>query len=188
MKTKIISPGRQPFKVYYFSIDLPVVVEGSIIDIETRGLEPDESNLSAMGHIKWNKLSAFVLHEEDEDKYQKEFREWVKDKVGRCPRPRVAYNKFFEEKWLGLKFDRDVQPVKYQAKDRDLDNYYGVKPRAIFISHLEPMIPNAEMLEAGSLEVLKHLVQDLYSELALYVSHAHLVRWNKPILPEEESS
>ena len=182
-KQTIINPGKQPFRVYYFSIDLPVVIEGSIIDIETRGLEPNEANLTAMGHIKWNKLSAFVIHEEDEEPYQEEFREWVKDKVSRCPRPLIAYNKFFEEKWLGMKFDRDIQPIAYQAKDKDVDNFYGFKPKAIYISHLGPIIPNIEMLEATPFMILKHLVQDLYSELALYVSLAHLVRWKKDILP-----
>ena len=173
-------------KIYYYSIYIPGIIEGSIVDIETTALKPSEGVITALGHVKWNKLSAFALHEDSLHRYE-QFREWCKDKVSRCNRPLVAYFKRFEQKWLDTKFDIDIQPHAGQAKDTTVENKGRVMAAAIRIDHLGTLTDNSLMPGAHPLVILRHLVQDLYAELALYMSLAHFNRYKKNFLPPHYS-
>ncbi len=178
-----ISPPGSNVELYYWYTEIPAVIEGTICDIECTGLDPDTESLTAIGFVRWNKLSVFVLKSgEDSD-----FRAWAIKKLRYNPRPYVAYNRRFESRWLETRFDRDVQPKKYQAKDRVGGNeHHGYTNPAIKIDHLGDLIHNGDVGSAGPMTIMKHLIQDMYTELALYVTLAYEVRWGNPIMPEFE--
>ncbi len=147
--------------IYYFKRVLPVWVVGTIIDLETRTIQPTSLKLTGLGIIKENKLYAYVLHNEVESG---RFLEWAKEKVLRCPRPYISYNKKFEESWLGIDFDIEIQPEEMIPK-----------ADAISLYHIRNT-PNFAMILAPAREIMYHLVCDLLEELALYVTLAHMYR------------
>lgn len=158
--------------VLYYSAELDCAIKGSIIDIETTTLKPQLGIITGLGIVDFGKLSCFVpLNPDNED-----IQEWMKDKASRTSMPRAAYYNNFETDWLDIEFDVELQPVPYQKKDESIENYYGYKPAAIQIPHLGKLSPNSEMPYASPKEIIVHLVQDMFLELALYVTGSSLYR------------
>ena len=149
------------FSVYYFGEKLPLWILGTIVDIETRSLNSETQKLSALGLVRGNRLIAYVLRLENE---RGAFLAWARKKVLKCPRPFISYNKKFEEDWLGIDFDVELQP-------RDM----LPKRKAIKFYHIENT-PNRMMISASAREIMYHLICDLLEELALYASLSHLYR------------
>jgi len=147
--------------LYYLSMNIPTWIHGTIADVETRGLDPEYSPMTAIGFIKGNKLSAFVLSREHEAEQADKFRSWAINKLQRSPRPYIAYYKVFEEKWLKTFFDIEIQPGNNIKKEF-----------AIHLDHITNS-SNAEMMAAKEPAIMHHLVLDLLEELALYCSLSH---------------
>lgn len=185
--------------VLYYHTELPCTIPGTVIDIETTGLNPEDSFITGLGIVKWNKLSCFVIDggancDEDSigDEYPPEitekfakFREWCISKVAKCPQPLAAYNKRFEQGFLKSKFLVELQAIPYQKKDAGYYNHYSKRKMnaAIKIDHLGEPIDGKDMLYASADKIMKHLIQDMYAELALYVTKANVVRRKEQFLP-----
>jgi len=152
------------FDAYYTRAYLPVWVMGTIVDVETRGLDPDESNMTAIGFIKGNKLSVFVITADYETEKQEEFREWAYLKLLRSQRPYIAYYNDFESAWLRVRFDIELQPKAYLKKAEAVNFWHFVNTS------------NSDMINADESEIAYHLVCDMLEELALYVSLANRFR------------
>lgn len=163
-KTQKIYLAGKTFTAYYTRVYLPVWIQGTIVDVETRGLDPTDSNLTAVGFVKGNKLSAFVISQEHEAEHQTAFRAWSRAKLLRAPRPYVAYYKEFEEAWLETTFDIEIQPKEYQKK-----------VMAVGFWHFKNN-DGAYMLFAREDAIMAHLVMDLLEELALYTTLSHAFR------------
>ena len=185
--------------VLYYHTELPCTIPGTVIDIETTGLEPSDAFITGLGIVKWNKLSCFVIDggancdeetfgddysQEIIDKFER-FRDWCISKVEKCPQPLAAYNKGFEQKFLKSKFLVELQAIPYQRKDSGYYNHYSKRQMnaAIKIDHLGESIDNKEMIYASADKIMKHLIQDMYAELALYVTKANVVRRQDQFLP-----
>jgi len=183
-EVKLITLPGQEFRVWYYTEDIPGWIRGTIADVETRGLKPKYDNLTALGLVKENRLSLFVIHHEDENLYQEQFKKWAKDKIKRCPVPFAAYYNDFESSWLGVKFQIELQPEAYQKKAQwKYHDYYGDTPPAIQINHISNS-DNMDMLEADEHDIMEHLYWDLLEELALFFSKAHDYRYGKLVPPE----
>ena len=93
---------------------LPVFLEkGTVIDIETTGIEPRYNKLVCMGVIASRFLTILLWGKDSEDDPIAEACGFLRLQ----PRPYIAYYKAFEESWLGVPFDIDVQPFEYARKE-----------------------------------------------------------------------
>jgi hypothetical protein len=165
------------FRAYYFSENIPAWIQGTIIDLETRGLSVS-SNITALGLIKGDKISCFVIHPDDEMKKQKEWRYWIKNKISRSPRPYSAYYKDFEEQFLypEIIIDIELQPKSFHKKERAVNLWHFTNTSNSTIADAEPN------------EIMQHLYYDMLEELALYMSLSHKYRsyeFKTPEITEE---
>jgi hypothetical protein len=156
---------------FYYSIQFPAWIHGTIIDLETTGLKADTDELIGLGLIKENRLSAFIRSFETEDR---NFRSWVSDKVRRSPKPYIAYYNVFEKAWLDPELNIEGTWIEIQPKRMQK------KTHAINIAHLEHRGTGKEVPYAWHKKdialILHHLVSDMFEELSLYLSLSHEIR------------
>ena len=150
-------------KIYYWTAHVPCWIQGTIVDIETTGFEPDEDQLTALGLVKDDRLSVFVrdLKTSDED-----FRSWSRNKLIRCSRPFIAYYKDFEEKWLNTPFDIEIQPRSHHKK------VYAIEIQHLNHGEDGSYLPDYFFSEKYA-KIAWHCANDLFEELGLYISLSH---------------
>lgn len=86
---------------------VPISISGTIVDVETTGIDPELGDVITCGCFSGNKISIFQRVDPTEDGKRKFFRvlyNWSSF----YPRPYYAYNKRFEENWLKIRFDHDL--------------------------------------------------------------------------------
>ena len=99
---------------------LPIKLEGTIFDVETTGLSPRTGELITVGYISGSELHVF---QRMPNETEKEFREKLGD-LSSLPRPFLAYNKKFEERWLGFEIDEDImESWRRLAEERRKDGF-----------------------------------------------------------------
>ena len=91
-------------------VKLPAFLYGTIIDIETTGLPYEDAEVITLGLISGNKLQ--IIQRTKEEDFCKQALRLLKG----LPRPYYAFNKNFEEHFLGIKIDRELQAHKYERK------------------------------------------------------------------------
>ncbi len=167
-------------KFYYWTIDIPVWLFGTIVDLETTGLHPKESELVALGLVKNNRMSVFIRPPEEPET---NFLIYARDKVSRCPRPWIGYYHPFETKWLSKfgngkrwNFDIELQPHNRHKK------IYAVKLQHLGHENVSGIIIPEAWEAKNLLKIAWHLASDLFEELALYVTLSHETRmWKHPL-------
>ena len=89
-------------------IDLLVGVwKGSVIDIETTGLNPAKDEIVTLGFIEDNKLQILQRTSEGKAEYYKE----LKEVVTNLKTPFYAYNGSFEKRFLHAQLDIEKEVV-----------------------------------------------------------------------------
>jgi hypothetical protein len=83
-----------------------VLFPGTIIDLETSGLDPSMEILT-FGYFTGGVIKIHQFAKDDAE-LQTEFRKMISDTMRFLPRPFYAYNSSFEESWLKTKFDIDL--------------------------------------------------------------------------------
>ncbi len=90
---------------------LPVVLQGSIVDIETTGLSPKIDSVITVGLVHNNVCEIFQrTHEAD-------ICQLLDQKLRSLPRPIYAFNKRFEESFLGIVVDRELQSRPFESRN-----------------------------------------------------------------------
>jgi len=118
---------------------LPIKFEGTIFDVETTGLSPTVGELITVGYISGSELHVF---QRTPDETEKEFREELGD-LSSLPRPFLAYNKRFEEMWLGFKIDEDVMENWRRLAEERRKNGFKVSYK------LEELVPTLTGMRFG---------------------------------------
>jgi len=99
---------------------LPIKLMGTIFDVETTGLSPRVGELITVGYISGSEMHVF---QRTPLETEKEFREKLGD-LSSLPRPFFAYNKKFEERWLGFEIDEDImENWRRLVKERRRDGF-----------------------------------------------------------------
>jgi len=83
---------------------LPIKFTGTIFDVETTGFSPRAGELITVGYISGSEMH---ILQRSPFETEEEFREELGD-LSSLPRPFFAYNKKFEERWLGFEIDEDI--------------------------------------------------------------------------------
>jgi len=89
---------------------LPAFLYGTLIDIETTGLPYESAEVITLGLISGNRLQ--IIQRTKEEDFCKQALRRLKG----LPRPYYAFNKDFEEQFLGIEIDRELQAHKYERK------------------------------------------------------------------------
>ncbi len=84
----------------------PLSFHGTIFDVETTGLNPSEDELVTIGYFSQGQLR--IYQRDDQSQTGSKDMKKICDMLSVLPRPYFSYNKSFEEKWLGIKFDHDM--------------------------------------------------------------------------------
>lgn len=96
------------------------IFNGTIIDIETTGLEPEYDEIITFGWLVKNVICVIQRFEAS----LKEFYGIIKEELTILPKPLYAYNAEFERKFLQVKIEKDLeiidvfQPWKERAESR----------------------------------------------------------------------
>jgi len=111
------------FKTPYFicltyKLDNPLD-KGSILDIETTGIDPLSDKIITLGIIRKNFLLIYQLIKEDS--YWR-FLQLCKRIAKKQPTPRYAYSSHFEADFLNLKDDKWLDLTQYFEVDYDYEN------------------------------------------------------------------
>jgi hypothetical protein len=100
---------------------MPLLLQGTIIDVETTAIRPEEGELLTLGMFFGEKVLIYQRADptpEGKAAFWKRIENWVEF----CPRPYFAYNKSFEERWLGTGIDSDLmEKWKREAEKRVVD-------------------------------------------------------------------
>ena len=88
---------------------LPVVFSGSIVDIETTGISPWSDRVVTVGLVHGNVCEVFQRTDESD------MLEALSGRLETLPRPIFAFNKGFEESFLGLVVDYELQLRPYES-------------------------------------------------------------------------
>ena len=99
-------------------LELPIFLKGSLIDIETW-----DDFITCYGVISGNELVQ-VIAESDEELDQ--FNSLVYQAVRKLERPLYAFNKSFEESFLGLEIDEEINTHRYEKKWKSIPFIAGV--------------------------------------------------------------
>jgi uncharacterized protein YprB with RNaseH-like and TPR domain len=102
---------------------LVALCEGSIVDIETSGVEPATSELVTFGSLVGNQVK--VLQRVDAS--EEEFCELVRNELACLPRPFYAYNASFEATFLAAKLGEDFEWVDIMGPWREKAEREGWK-------------------------------------------------------------
>lgn len=94
---------------------LPIKLKGTLIDIETTGLNPDTDELVTFGAITGSRL--YIIQRTGEE--AKDFLNRIRKEVENCQSPFYAYYCPFESKWLDIPLSRwqEIQPYEYAKKE-----------------------------------------------------------------------
>lgn len=116
--TKDINP---PF-LYYERRLIGGIFEGSIIDLETTGLEPHKSEIITFGYIVKNILK--VIQRREATEYR--FLEKMKQELSNLPYPIYAFNAEFESKFLKHKLGQEISLIDIRAPLAERANKLGL--------------------------------------------------------------
>ena len=142
---------------------IPAAFKGTIVDLETTGLSPSSCHVITVG----------VLHGTGYEVYQASAADEVPLDLGSyilsLPRPYYAFNKGFEESFLGFEIDNELQSQPYERKTeaihvRNLQDPLGRR------GELVPLEWQAYLKDGneGHLHrIIGHNVSDLLEELCL---------------------
>ena len=89
---------------------LPIVLRGTVIDVETTGLPNRNSELVTLGWVSGDVLQIIQKTVEED------FLEIALKRLEKCPRPYYAFNKAFEKHFLGIEIDNELQAYEYESK------------------------------------------------------------------------
>jgi len=87
-------------------LTLPIRCKGTIFDVETSGFAPSVAELITIGYISGSRLR--VIQRDDRDGSERGRIYEMAKSLTVLPHPYMAYNKCFEERWLGFKIDYDL--------------------------------------------------------------------------------
>ncbi len=144
---------------------LPVTFAGTIVDLETTGLSAGVDRVVTVG----------VLHGEAYEVFQStdnsDLLRILKPGLEMLPRPFFAFNKGFEESFLGLNVDRDLQLRPYESR-REAIRVAGVDDPFNGHGHEVPFEWRAYLAD-GKREhlerIMAHNIADLRYELCLAI-------------------
>ncbi len=157
MKNSLITMLMQRGKV-------PALFTGTIVDVETTGLSPRFDRLITVG----------ILCNGEYEIYQATDGSSLPDVLGsvlhNLPRPIYAFNKSFEEGFLGIRIDRELQLRPFEGKNEAI-RISGVEDPLGHGSRIPPEW--ASYLADGGRDHLERIVAhnfaDLQSELCLAI-------------------
>lgn len=82
------------------------LLKGTIIDVETTGLNPDVNEIVTFGYLTENKVSIMQRVEASATEFYKA----IKSKLSKLPHPFYAYNAKFDQMFLNSKLKRKTPP------------------------------------------------------------------------------
>jgi len=89
---------------------LPLLLTGTVIDIETTGFPWDGAEIITLGTVSGDKLK--IVQRTNERNFDRLARAELKN----LPRPYYAFNKTFEEEMLKISIERELQVQQYERK------------------------------------------------------------------------
>jgi len=112
------------------TMELPVkIVKGTLIDIETTGLNPSEDEIVTLGCVIGNKILVIQRRVMEEDAYCIELKEKV---ISKLPEPYYAYNSEFESSFFQEKLGIQAEWVDLMEPWRGIADRLGFRwPRLI---------------------------------------------------------
>jgi len=151
---------------------LPVIVRGTVVDIETTGLPEEGAEVITLGTVSGNQVTIL------QKTFERDFLKITLAQLAKMPRPFFAFNKAFEEAMLGIHIDGELQVEAYEKKSRaiavaqlhDPYNGYGIEVIDAWNRFRESQ--NLQHLH----EIMEHNESDLLLETCLLV-----VRHSKPM-------
>jgi len=169
------------------------IPKGTLIDIETTGLDPMKHEIITVGSISGTRLSVIQRKVKDKKPFYKE----VKSALRRLPRPFYAYNSEFEEGFLKAQLGMRLKMKDLMKPWREMANH-----RAIKWPKLDELVSEPEMYfdttrvsardipslwdaylsnrDEKLIELpLRHNRADLLRELYLLVQYPHLYELEK---------
>jgi len=150
---------------------LPVIVRGTVVDIETTGLPEEGAEVITLGIVSGDQMTIL------QKTFERDFLKIALEELVKMPRPFFAFNKVFEEATLGIHIDGELQAEAYEKKSRAIavaklhDPYNGHGIRVIDAWNRFRQSQNLEHLH----EIMEHNESDLLLETCLLV-----VRHSKP--------
>lgn len=115
---------------------MPLLLQGTIIDVETTARRPQEGELLTLGMFFGDKILIYQRADPTpagRTAFEKKIENWTEF----CPRPYFAYNKSFEEEWLGTRIDSDLmEKWKIEAEKRIVDTRTNRKMKWPKVSEL----------------------------------------------------
>jgi len=164
-------------------LTLPIRCKGTIFDVETTGWTPSVGEFITIGYISGSELR--VVQRDDRDGSEKNRIGEIAKGLTFLPRPYMAYNKSFEERWLRFKIDHDLwerwKKLATEVRAKwprlkelvpSLFQYFSpeieVHRDQINIPSLwEKYVTNGD--EEDLMEIISHNVEDLMKSYYLYV-------------------
>ena len=89
----------------------PLKIRGSVIDIETTGTDPETNEIITCGILEADGMLIIQRKNESADV----FKSAVLKQLEKMPRPFYAFNKKFEEAFLGIRIENDVQKKEMES-------------------------------------------------------------------------
>lgn len=142
---------------------VPVDFKGTIIDLETTGLSPRSNVVITVGILHGTCFKVFQASESGE--IPMDFGPYLRN----LPRPRYAFNKGFEESFLGFELDEELQSKPFERKTEalfvrllhdPLDRRGELVPR-----EWEAYLKTADRMHLQ--RIIDHNISDLLEELCL---------------------
>lgn len=100
---------------------VPLLLNGTIIDVETTSIKPEDGDLVTLGMFYGDKILIYQRADPTQEG-KVEFLRKIDNWKEFCPRPYFAYNKAFEEAWLGTAVDSDLmEKWKREAENHIVD-------------------------------------------------------------------
>lgn len=149
---------------------LPVYFQGTIIDLETTGLSTSDSVIT-LGILSG---SGYKIFQSTDDS---NLLDCLKPVIQAFRRPIYAFNKGFEEAFLGLEVDVELQNMRYERKS-DAIHISGLEDPFDGSGRLVPLEWSSYLQDRKSdhlQKIITHNEADLLSELCLAI-----VRSKKP--------
>lgn len=108
-------------------VDIPSILEGTIIDFETTHWDVEKGELITVGFLSKEEIVILQRLELTENEFKKMAIEEIQTKK----RPWFAFNKEFEEKFLPITMDKELQQNEREAAfgalvDEGLLDHYGL--------------------------------------------------------------
>ncbi len=100
---------------------VPLSINGTIVDVETTSITPQEGDLITAGFFSGNKICIFQRIDPTDGGKQL-FMSAIANWSDFCMRPFYAYNKAFEERWLRTGFDHDLMEKWRVKAELDIQN------------------------------------------------------------------